>query len=189
MEITEIKTDKKQYLELLLLADEQESMIDRYLERGTMHVMHHGTDTIGIAVVTDEGNKVCELKNLAIAPSFQRHGYGREMISYLCRLYSKQFTTMMVGTGNSIQTVSFYKSCGFTYSHTVPDFFTLHYDHPIIEDGKVLTDMIYFKKIWLFPHLDILLTEVYHIVRKPRYHSGSISLGEGSCFQPSPNVS
>ena len=58
MEITEIKTDKKQYLELLLLADEQESMIDRYLERGTMHVMHHGTDTIGIAVVTDEGNKV-----------------------------------------------------------------------------------------------------------------------------------
>lgn len=151
MEITEIKTDKKQYLELLLLADEQESMIDRYLERGTMHVMHHGTDTIGIAVVTDEGNKVCELKNLAIAPSFQRHGYGREMISYLCRLYSKQFTTMMVGTGNSIQTVSFYKSCGFTYSHTIPDFFTLHYDHPIIEDGKVLTDMLYFQKNLAFP--------------------------------------
>ncbi len=26
--------NKKQYLDLLLLADEQESMIDRYLERG-----------------------------------------------------------------------------------------------------------------------------------------------------------
>ena len=37
-EIREIKENKKQYLDLLLLADEQENMIDRYLERGTMYV-------------------------------------------------------------------------------------------------------------------------------------------------------
>ena len=36
MEIKEIETNKKQHLDLLLLADEQEDMIDRYLERGTM---------------------------------------------------------------------------------------------------------------------------------------------------------
>ena len=35
MKIKKIETDKKQYLDLLLLADEQEDMIDRYLERGT----------------------------------------------------------------------------------------------------------------------------------------------------------
>lgn len=33
------ETRKKQYLELLLLGDEQESMIDRYLEWGEMFVM------------------------------------------------------------------------------------------------------------------------------------------------------
>ena len=33
MEIYEITDNKKQYLTLLLLADEQEDMIDRYLER------------------------------------------------------------------------------------------------------------------------------------------------------------
>ena len=33
VEIREVTADKKQYLELLLLADEQEDMIDRYLER------------------------------------------------------------------------------------------------------------------------------------------------------------
>lgn len=38
MEIREINENKKEYLELLLLADEQESMIDRYLERGEMYV-------------------------------------------------------------------------------------------------------------------------------------------------------
>ena len=33
-----ISGNKKQYLDLLLLADEQESMIDRYLERGEMFI-------------------------------------------------------------------------------------------------------------------------------------------------------
>lgn len=36
MEIKKVISDKKEFLELLLLADEQESMVDRYLERGDM---------------------------------------------------------------------------------------------------------------------------------------------------------
>lgn len=43
-------------------------------------------------------------------------------------------------------TVSFYRSCGFEYSHSVAGFFTDNYDHIIVEDGKVLTDMLYFRK-------------------------------------------
>lgn len=39
MEIREVKENKKQYISLLLLADEQEDMIDRYLERGTMYIL------------------------------------------------------------------------------------------------------------------------------------------------------
>lgn len=38
MDIKEVKEGKKQYLPLLLLADEQEDMIDRYLTNGTMYV-------------------------------------------------------------------------------------------------------------------------------------------------------
>lgn len=34
MNFKQITGNKKRYLDLLLLADEQESMIDRYLERG-----------------------------------------------------------------------------------------------------------------------------------------------------------
>ena len=55
MEIREIKGDKKQFLSLLLLADEQEDMIDRYIEKGTVYVL----DDDGVkcqCVVTDEGN-------------------------------------------------------------------------------------------------------------------------------------
>ena len=39
MKIKEIKENKKQFLPLLLLADEQEDMIDRYLNRGIMYVL------------------------------------------------------------------------------------------------------------------------------------------------------
>lgn len=36
--IIQIETNRKQYLDLLLLADEQESMINRYWKRGDMFV-------------------------------------------------------------------------------------------------------------------------------------------------------
>ncbi len=146
MSIQFITIDKKHYLPLLLLADEQESMIDRYLERGDLYVMNDEANPIAVAVVTDEGNGVYELKNLAVIPAYQRKGYGRQMIEFLCRHYADVCHTMLVGTGESRQTVSFYKNCGFKYSHTVPDFFTCHYDHPIMEDGKMLKDMIYFQR-------------------------------------------
>lgn len=148
MNIQLITTDKKRFLSLLLLADEQESMIDRYLERGELFVMYgmQAAETVAVAVVTNEGNGVYELKNLAVAPACQRKGYGRQMIAYLCQHYAAVCHTLLVGTGESRQTINFYGSCGFTYSHTVADFFTRNYDHPIVEDGKVLKDMIYLRK-------------------------------------------
>lgn len=147
MKITTVAHDKKRFLPLLLLADEQESMIDRYLERGELHVMRDPSgQAVAVAVVTDEGGGVCELKNLAVAPSWQRQGHGRRLVNYLCRRYSEAFHTMRVGTGESRQTTSFYQKNGFVYSHRVLDFFTLHYDHPIIEEGRQLKDMLYFER-------------------------------------------
>lgn len=52
--ISRITNNKKQYLDLLLLADEQESMIDRYLERGELFVLDDG-GVKAVGVVTDEG--------------------------------------------------------------------------------------------------------------------------------------
>ena len=63
MEIREITGDRKRFLPLLLLADEQESMVGRYLERGVMYVL----DDNGVkaeCVVTDEGDGVLEIKNI-----------------------------------------------------------------------------------------------------------------------------
>ena len=61
MTIFEVTGNKKEYLPLLLLADEQEDMIDRYLEKGTMYVLEDG-GVRAECVVTDEGEGVLELK-------------------------------------------------------------------------------------------------------------------------------
>ena len=53
--IQRIERDKKRYLSLLLLADEQENMIDRYLERGTLYVLEEDGIAKAECVVTDEG--------------------------------------------------------------------------------------------------------------------------------------
>ena len=61
MKIREVIDYKKAYVDLLLLADEQEDMIDRYLERGTMYVLEEG-GVKAECVVTDESSGVLELK-------------------------------------------------------------------------------------------------------------------------------
>ena len=145
MQITEITEHKKKYLPLLLLADEQESMIDRYLNRGIMFVLNDG-GVKAVAVVTDEGNSILELKNLAVEPDFQNQGYGRAMIDFLSASFAGQFQTLQVGTGDSPLTLPFYEKCGFQRSHVIKNFFTDHYDHPIWEGGVQLVDMVYLKK-------------------------------------------
>ncbi len=137
--------NKKQYLDLLLLADEQESMIDRYLERGEMFVLADNNEVKASCVITEEGNGTCEIKSIAVYPQFQRKGYGKKLIFFLLEHYKTRCHTMLVGTGDSPITISFYKSCGFIYSHRIPNFFTDNYDHPVFEAGKQLKDMIYLK--------------------------------------------
>ena len=145
MKIIEITENKKQYLDLLLLADEQENMIDRYLDRGTMFVL----DDNGIkseCVVTDEGKGILEIKNIATFPEFQGKGYAKALIEFLVKEYGARYSVLQVGTGDSPLTIPFYEKCGFVRSHTVPNFFTDNYDTPIFECGVQLIDMVYLKR-------------------------------------------
>lgn len=145
MNISLIAVNKKQYLYLLLLADEQESMIDHYLERGDMFTLDDN-GIKAVCVVTDEGNRICELKNIAVIPDSQRQGYGKRLIKHLISHYLGKYTQIIVGTGDTPSTIEFYTNCGFEYSHNIENFFINNYDHPIIENGILLKDMIYLKQ-------------------------------------------
>ena len=145
MKFEQITENKKRYLDLLLLADEQESMIDRYLERGTMYVLKDD-GVKAECVVTDEGDRILELKNIAVEPAAQGKGYGKALIDFLIETYAGQYTALQVGTGDSPSTIPFYEACGFRRHHLVKNFFTDHYDHPIYECGVQLVDMVYLQR-------------------------------------------
>lgn len=118
---------------------------DRYLDRGIMYVLEDD----GIkseCVVTDEGDGILEIKNIATDPEHQGHGYGKALITFLEKTYSTQYSILQVGTGDVPSTVLFYEACGFHRSHRIKNFFIDHYDHPIYEDGMQLMDMVYLQK-------------------------------------------
>ena len=140
-----VEHDKKRFLPLLLEADEQESMIDRYLKKGTMYALYSG-DLKAVCVLRAAGDGTVEIKNLAVMPPYRGQGWGRHMLDFVARRYRSSAHTLLVGTGESPATLPFYEACGFTYSHRVPDFFVENYDHPIVEGGVQLKDMVYLKR-------------------------------------------
>lgn len=145
MSIRLITENKKDYLSLLLLGDESESHIDKYLERGDMFVLYDG-DLKSICVVTDEGGGVLEIQNLATDIRYQRQGYASRLIDYIAGYYAGRYDKIILGTGDVPGTLAFYEHRGFAVTHRVPDYFTIHYDHPMIEDGVLLKDQVYLER-------------------------------------------
>jgi len=147
MKIEIVKSDRKKFLKLLLLADEKESMIDKYLERGEMFALYEDGEVKSVCVVTNEGEGAYELKNIATLEEYQRKGYGTKLLTYILNFYRGQAVAMYVGTGDSTNALSFYFQNGFIYSHRIRNFFTDNYDYPIFERGRQLVDMVYLKMV------------------------------------------
>ena len=142
--IIETYSNKIQYLPLLLIGDESESMIDRYLDSGSLYVGLLNGKPIAVCVIVNLDSDTVEIKNLAVETEYRKHGYGRRMLEYVESQHSDK--KIILGTGETPSTLRFYKSCGYSYSHRVPNFFTDNYPTPIIEEGITLCDMIYLEK-------------------------------------------
>lgn len=140
-----IDNDKTKYMDLLLIADEQADMIEKYLYRGEMFALRDDNEIKAVCIVTQEQPGIYEIKNIAVVPQYQRKGYRRKLISFIAD-YCKNGAELYVGTGDTPATLHFYEKCGFEKSHVVKNFFTDNYDHPIYENGQQLMDMIYLKR-------------------------------------------
>lgn len=138
-------TDKKKYMSLFLLADEQPEMIEKYINDSRTYVLDDN-GIKGEITVKDVGGGILEIKNIAVYPEYQKQGCGKKLIDFVIAKFSGQYGILQVGTGKSPLTLPFYKKCGFTVSHTVKNFFVDNYDHEITEAGVVLKDMIYLQK-------------------------------------------
>ena len=146
MEMVKIKdTDKTMYMDLLLIADEQVSMIEKYLYRGDMFALCDD-DVKAICVVTKEQEGVYEIKNIVTVPKYQGKGYGQHLMTSIVDYYKEYGGEIYVGTGDCPAILHFYEKCGFEKAYIVKNFFIDNYDHPMYEDGQQLVDMVYLKR-------------------------------------------
>ena len=112
IKIAKITKNKKQFLDLLLLADEQEDMIDKYLPSGDLFALYDD-DLKSVCVVVPIDSETCELKNIATYEKYQGKGYGKTLIRFICDFYQNDYKTMLVGTGETPSILSFYESLWF----------------------------------------------------------------------------
>ena len=68
MDIRLVTDDRRACMPLLLMADEQESMIDRYIMRGEMFAAYDGEVLCAVCLATDEGDGTVEIKNMPSCP-------------------------------------------------------------------------------------------------------------------------
>ena len=142
--IKEIKSNKKDYLSLLLFADPCEEMIDLYIDKGDMYVLNDHKKTICEAVVVKISSEECELKNIATDEEYQMKGYAKKLVDYISNIYKKDYKVMFVGTTSTA--IPFYNKLRFKYSHTVNNFFIDNYPEAIFEGNDQCIDMLYLKK-------------------------------------------
>ena len=130
--------------DLLLLADPAREVIETYIKVSKVYVLTSLDAAIGVIVLTPLTEGVIEIKNIAIAPSYQRRGLGRQLLEYAiatCR--AEDASEILIGTGNSsLGQLALYQKVGFHIVGVDPDFFTRNYPETIVENGVVCRDMI-----------------------------------------------
>lgn len=144
LKIRRVIENKRDYMDLLLVGDESEAMVMKYLLGGEMFVASLGDRTVALVVATEDADGAVEINNLAVVADCRRKGIGRRMLEYVEALFPDRI--IRLGTGETPSTLRFYASCGYSFSHRVPGFFTANYPEPIVEEGVTLKDMVYLSK-------------------------------------------
>lgn len=147
MQIEEITTNKTDYMDILLIGDEDKNMINKYIDQSTIFVLYVNDTLTSVCAILIRDKETVEIKNLATYPQYQNMGYASTLINFVCNKYKRNFKFLILGTSENNKTLNFYKKRGFKETHRLKNFFINNYSHPIFENGQQLIDMIYLKKV------------------------------------------
>ncbi|WP_239256944.1 GNAT family N-acetyltransferase [Listeria ilorinensis] len=146
MRIQKIEQDYP--LDLLLLADPSERKITSYLAESQVFGLEEDDEWIGCYVLQKIAIDKMEIMNIAVSEKRQGEGLGKLLLAHAIRqAQAVGVLYLEVGTGNSsINQIVFYQKMGFRLVAIEPDFFTEHYEEPIIENGLLCRDMWRFSR-------------------------------------------
>lgn len=131
-------------MELLLLADPSEKSINENIYHGRCYVLEDNGVVKGSFIITPTGPDKIEIKNIAVDERFQNNGLGKFMLEAAFQIAREQkFQLMEVNTGNSsIGQLAFYQKSGFRMVNIEKNYFVIHYEEEIYENGIRCYDRI-----------------------------------------------
>ena len=145
MKFVKIVNDKEKYIDLLLEADPEKTVVQKYLNSGTMYAIIEDERIVCEAVVTIVNDDICELKNIATLKEYRNKGYASKIIKFLFNEYRGKFEKMIVGTTENM--IPFYVANGFNkYYYTEKNFFVDNYKEEIWDGDLHCIDMYYYSK-------------------------------------------
>ncbi|MCE9596360.1 MAG: GNAT family N-acetyltransferase [Spirochaetia bacterium] len=143
MPIQECLTDAYP-LDLLLLADPEESVVRSYLNRSSCFTLVTEDKVVGGYLLLPTRPRTIELVNIAVYEEYQRRGFAKQMIEHAkeqARITG--YHTMEVGTATtSFGPLALYQRMGFRITGIDYDFFVRHYKESIYDDGVLCRDML-----------------------------------------------
>lgn len=66
-------------MDILHIGDEEESMINKYLDKGTLFVLYDNSILVFIQI----DSKTFEIKNLATYPMYQKRRYASKLLGFI----------------------------------------------------------------------------------------------------------
>lgn len=139
------KDNRDKYLDLLLEADPEKEVVEKYLKEGELFVLTYKEDIACVAVITKVNDDTIELKNIATKKEYRGNGYGKKMLKYLADNYKQKYKKMIVGTTEN--NIPFYVKQGFDkYEKTIKNFFIDNYKDEIWDENMQCIDMYYYSK-------------------------------------------
>ena len=134
--------------DLLLLADPSIVVITSYLSSSEVYVIEQNRQAIASYVLLPHNNDVIEIKNIAVNPAWQGKGLGKMLLQDAAqRARANGYKRICIGTGNSsIAQLYLYQRQGFEITAVRKDYFMLHYQEPIYENGIQCKHLVMLEK-------------------------------------------
>jgi GNAT superfamily N-acetyltransferase len=144
--------DRHDLLWSFRLAEDSESSLAGYLERGLVWVARGADGSVVGHLQAIPHGQAWEVLNTAVAEDRRGEGIGRLMLeAAVDAARTAGVTRVVVATAAAdIGNLRFYQRCGFRMERVVRDAFTPEtgYPDPIDIDGIPLRDQVWFSKEW-----------------------------------------
>lgn len=136
------------YLPLLRLADDSESEVRGYYQKGDLYAIDDEAGRpVGVILAIPEPDASVELKAVAVDEALHGRGIGKRLLmAVLEDLKARGVRRVVVGTGNSgIGVLALYQKAGFRLWKIERDFFSPARGYPagLEENGIPLRDMVW----------------------------------------------